>query len=138
MYFNMWRCGGRPNDRMHQKIVASNSDLIESGGPQSLIFSPFVDESGSRQSVIAGLCSLFLVGTTIDLVVPNYLGLSGLRYWSISAGIGYVYFLSCSVSFYPQLISNSKRRGTQISSANFCELNVLGFACYTVYNVSFY
>lgn len=52
--------------------------------------------------------------------------------------IGYTYFLCWSVSFYPQVISNLQRKSTQGLSPDFCALNVLGFACYTAYNVSLY
>lgn len=43
-----------------------------------------------------------------------------------------------SVSFYPQVISNFKRKSTAGLSPDFCVLNVIGFACYTIYTASFY
>lgn len=43
-----------------------------------------------------------------------------------------------SVSFYPQVISNFKRKSTAGLSVDFCVLNVIGFACYTAYSASLY
>jgi len=43
-----------------------------------------------------------------------------------------------SVSFYPQVITNFRRRTTHGLSADFAGLNVLGFACYAVYNIAMY
>ena len=43
-----------------------------------------------------------------------------------------------SVSFYPQVISNFKRKSTVGLSPDFVVLNVIGFACYTAYNAAFY
>ena len=44
----------------------------------------------------------------------------------------------CSVSFYPQVISNFKRKSTVGLSPDFCVLNVIGFNCYTAYNAALY
>jgi uncharacterized protein with PQ loop repeat len=104
----------------------------------SLMASPITDETGSLKSVIAGLCTLFVVGATIGLALPKNDTLPTPVYRSVSAAIGYVYFLAWSVSFYPQVISNYKRRSTIGLSPDFCVLNVLGFACYATYNVSFF
>ena len=103
----------------------------------SLLASPIVDESGSPQQVFYGLLTLFVVGATIGLLTPKNPALTPIwRY--ISAAIGYIYFLCWSVSFYPQVISNFKRKTTQGLSADFCGLNVLGFACYASYNTAFF
>ena len=104
----------------------------------SLLASPLHDERGSARSVLAGLCSLFIIGATIGLVLPKNPALPTVWYRNASAAIGYIYFVCWSVSFYPQLVANFKRKSTQGLSADFCGLNVLGFVCYTAYNVSFY
>ena len=46
--------------------------------------------------------------------------------------------LHLSVSFYPQVISNFKRKSTAGLSVDFCVLNVIGFAFYTAYSASLY
>jgi uncharacterized protein with PQ loop repeat len=116
----------------------------QSGSPSllyralSLIASPVLDESGGGKSVSVGLFSLFLIGSSIGLSMPKNEVLPTPWYRTVSACVGWIYFLCWSVSFYPQVISNFKRRTTQGLSADFCGLNVLGFACYSIYNVAFY
>lgn len=51
---------------------------------------------------------------------------------------GWTYFLSWSISFYPQVLLNHKRKSTSGLSPDFCFLNVLGFLAYSVYNSSLY
>lgn len=57
---------------------------------------------------------------------------------TLSACLGYTYFLMWSVSFYPQVWQNYRRRSTHGLSVDFCVLNGLGFLCYAIYNVAFY
>ncbi|CAJ1945598.1 unnamed protein product [Cylindrotheca closterium] len=104
----------------------------------SMFAAPLLDESGGIMAVLAGLFSLFLVGTTIGLIMPKNQDLSTEWYRTTSACIGWIYFMCWSVSFYPQVISNFKRGTTQGLSAEFCGLNVLGFACYSIYNGAFF
>jgi cystinosin len=100
--------------------------------------SPLTDDTGDIKSVLAGLCTLIVVGASIGLATPKNHDLPSPVYRYVSAVIGYVYFLAWSISFYPQVISNFKRSSTTGLSPDFCVLNVLGFACYTAYNVSFF
>lgn len=51
---------------------------------------------------------------------------------------GWTYFLAWSISFYPQVFLNHKRKSTNGLSPDFCALNVLGFFAYMVYNFSLY
>ncbi|MGK3746541.1 MAG: hypothetical protein ACI90V_013404 [Bacillariaceae sp.] len=55
-------------------------------------FIPITDETGSRKSVAAGLSTIFVVGTGIGLLTPKNPALTP-PYQSISAAIGYIYFL---------------------------------------------
>lgn len=50
---------------------------------------------------------------------------------------GWLYFLAWSLSFYPQLILNIRRRTTHGLTPDFIVLNVLGFTCYTVSTIGF-
>ncbi|KAF1838765.1 L-cystine transporter-like protein [Decorospora gaudefroyi] len=56
---------------------------------------------------------------------------------AISRVLGWSYFLAWSASFYPQPISNYKRRSTLGLAIDFPTLNVLGFTCYTISTASF-
>lgn len=53
-----------------------------------------------------------------------------------SAIIGWAYTILWTVSFYPFLISNIRRRSTQGVSIDFCLLNLLGMTAYTIYNIT--
>lgn len=108
------------------------------GRALSLMASPLTDDTGNLRSVLAGLLSLFLVGATIGLVTPKNHSLPTVWYQYVSASIGYIYFVAWSVSFYPQVVSNFQRQSTVGLSADFCVLNVVGFACYAAYNASFF
>jgi cystinosin len=104
----------------------------------SLLASPLTDDTGSFKSVVAGLFSLFVVGAAIGLGLPKNQSLPSPWYRSVSAVIGWIYFVAWSVSFYPQVLSNYKRRCTIGLSPDFCVLNVIGFSCYATYNVTFF
>lgn len=99
---------------------------------------PFMDEQGSPAAVATGVLTLGVVGTLIGLVAPKSSDLNGIIYPYVSSSLGYTYFLMWSISFYPQMITNFKRRTTSGLSPDFCLLNVIGFACYSIYNLSLY
>ncbi|VDM26960.1 unnamed protein product, partial [Toxocara canis] len=52
--------------------------------------------------------------------------------------VGWIYFVAWSVSFYPQIYLNFKRRSVVGLNFDFLLLNIIGFACYTFYNVLMY
>ncbi|KAF9981547.1 hypothetical protein BGZ65_003816 [Modicella reniformis] len=56
----------------------------------------------------------------------------------LSHVLGWVYFIAWSASFYPQAILNWRRKSVQGLSIDFIYLNVLGFLCYSIFNLSFY
>jgi cystinosin len=84
------------------------------------------------------MITLFVVGSAVGLGLPKNRSLPTPWYRSLSAAIGYIYFVAWSVSFYPQVLSNFRRRSTVGLSPDFCVLNVIGFACYATYNVAFF
>ncbi|KAI1721032.1 PQ loop repeat domain-containing protein [Ditylenchus destructor] len=51
---------------------------------------------------------------------------------------GWIYFFAWSISFYPQIILNYKRKSVVGLNFDFLVLNVIGFFCYTIYNVMLY
>ena len=104
-----------------------------------LMLSPLTDETGDAASVVTGLSTLFFVGGVLGVfIMPHDSHLHPPWYRIISAAIGYIYFLAWSVSFYPQVLTNFRRKTTQGLSVDFCLLNVLGFCCYTAYTVALY
>ncbi|XP_069082444.1 cystinosin [Pleurodeles waltl] len=49
--------------------------------------------------------------------------------------IGWIYFLAWSISFYPQVIENWRRKSVVGLSFDFLALNLTGFIAYSVFNV---
>ena len=59
--------------------------------------------------------------------------------WDIVSDVtGWGYFFAWSLSFYPQMIINYRRKSVEGFSVDFATLNVLGFFCYSVYACSFH
>ena len=56
----------------------------------------------------------------------------------LSAFCGITYFLAWSASFYPQVWLNYKRKSVVGLSFDYLNYNILGFTCYSIYNVSLY
>lgn len=56
----------------------------------------------------------------------------------LSHFVGWAYFIAWSASFYPQAILNWRRKSVQGLSMDFIYLNVLGFLCYSIFNLSFF
>ncbi|CAH8544004.1 unnamed protein product [Schistosoma turkestanicum] len=52
--------------------------------------------------------------------------------------IGWLYFAAWTVSFYPQLILNCKRKSVVGFNFDFAVLNVVGFLFYSIYNIGLY
>ncbi|XP_040605043.1 cystinosin isoform X3 [Mesocricetus auratus] len=53
----------------------------------------------------------------------------------INQVIGWIYFLAWSVSFYPQVIQNWRRKSVVGLSFDFLALNLTGFVAYSVFNI---
>ncbi|KAI6196726.1 hypothetical protein M3Y94_01143100 [Aphelenchoides besseyi] len=52
--------------------------------------------------------------------------------------VGWIYFAAWSISFWPQIILNFQRRSVVGLNFDFIALNILGFTCYSTYNVFLY
>ncbi|XP_057393036.1 cystinosin isoform X2 [Balaenoptera acutorostrata] len=53
----------------------------------------------------------------------------------INQVIGWIYFVAWSVSFYPQVITNWRRKSVVGLSFDFVALNLMGFVAYSVFNI---
>ncbi|XP_029158823.1 cystinosin homolog isoform X3 [Nylanderia fulva] len=58
--------------------------------------------------------------------------------YHISAVVGWVYFLAWSVSFYPQIYTNYKRKSVVGLNFDYLSLNVVGFLMYALFNCGLY
>ena len=52
--------------------------------------------------------------------------------------IGWIYFVAWSVSFYPQIFENIRRRSVVGLNFDFLAYNLLGFSVYSVFNIGLY
>ncbi|CAO1433342.1 unnamed protein product [Diamesa serratosioi] len=57
---------------------------------------------------------------------------------TISLIVGWIYFAAWSISFYPQLITNFKRKSVVGLNFDFMALNLIGHTLYAIFNVSLY
>lgn len=56
----------------------------------------------------------------------------------LSSIIGWIYFLAWSVSFWPQIFLNWKRKSVVGLNFDFVGLNVTGFIAYSIFNCILY
>ncbi|OQR99544.1 Lysosomal Cystine Transporter (LCT) Family [Achlya hypogyna] len=59
-------------------------------------------------------------------------------YNRISSIVGWIYFACWSVSFWPQVFLNWRRKSVVGLSLDFLVYNILGFGCYAVFNLAFF
>ncbi|MFH4975799.1 hypothetical protein AB6A40_002508 [Gnathostoma spinigerum] len=52
--------------------------------------------------------------------------------------VGWIYFIAWSVSFYPQILLNIRRKSVVGLNFDFLTLNIIGFTCYAFYNCLMY
>ncbi len=52
--------------------------------------------------------------------------------------VGWVYFVAWSVSFYPQIYENWKRKSVIGLNFDFVGLNIVGFALYGLFNAGLF
>lgn len=55
---------------------------------------------------------------------------------TISAIIGWIYFVAWSISFYPQIWENFQRKSVVGLNFDFIALNLTGFLSYSAYNIA--
>ena len=52
--------------------------------------------------------------------------------------VGWVYFVAWTLSFYPQIYENWRRKSVVGLNFDFLALNLVGFSIYSIYNVGLY
>jgi cystinosin len=98
---------------------------------------PSTQPSRYNYSNLVWLFGPWLIGITLGLLLCSHSTLPRPLN-KISASIGWVYFAAWSISFYPQIWTNYRRKSVVGLSIDFQILNMLGFLCYTIYNSSLY
>ncbi|CAG9817298.1 unnamed protein product [Phaedon cochleariae] len=92
----------------------------------------------------AGHCEIY--GNISDPIYKNFTSEAYLRVTvyknagldTFSAVIGWIYFVAWSVSFYPQIYINWKRKSVVGLNFDFIILNVIGFTLYSIFNLGLY
>ena len=56
----------------------------------------------------------------------------------IIAIVGWIYFVAWSISFYPQIIENFRRRSVVGLNFDFLAYNLTGFLAYGIFNIGLY
>jgi len=100
------------------------------------IYKLFTSE-GSRRDIVKGVVFVLFLGVGVSLFSPVDSALT-LPYAYISSAIGYTYFVSWSISFYPQIFLNIQRKTTIGWSPDYALYNVFGFLYYSIYNIAFF
>ena len=83
--------------------------------------------------------TIFVFVLVLGLALGFALPPDGYRepYGYISSCVGWIYFSAWSVSFWPQIFLNWSRKSVEGLSFDFLSLNLLGFACYSAYNLGY-
>ncbi len=110
----------------------NNNNTIMSSSSQQNSFNPH-EEKTNFKHLIYKILTLLTSGTILGIILPKNKDLPTPTSQYLSSIIGYTYFLCWSVSFYPQIILNYKRKNTTGLSPDFSILNVVGFTCYSIY-----
>lgn len=79
----------------------------------------------------------FIIYSTSNLFVRVVVAMSKILI-RISSVIGWCYFVAWSISFYPQIYTNFRRKSVVGLNFDFLSLNIIGFLLYGVFNAALY
>jgi LCT (Lysosomal Cystine Transporter) family transporter len=108
--------------------VSSNATRLEVLAPNAGQAELSFVEAGGYNVTISNLDELFL-----HVFVVHSRGLN-----VFNSVIGWVYFVAWSISFYPQIIYNFRRKSVVGLNFDFLAYNLLGFSVYSAYNIGLY
>ncbi|KAM4698939.1 cystinosin [Discoglossus pictus] len=94
----------------------------------------------TAEAVDVGQVTAYLHSTYLNKTGPRirFLVIHSLSLQVFEQIIGWIYFLAWSVSFYPQVFENWRRKSVVGLSFDFLALNLTGFISYSVFNVGLY
>uniref|UniRef100_A0A3B3SAA5 Cystinosin, lysosomal cystine transporter n=1 Tax=Paramormyrops kingsleyae TaxID=1676925 RepID=A0A3B3SAA5_9TELE len=115
-------------------IILLPEEVLLPAGAQSSSFEVHAEKVGQ---VTAYLCSdsSDLRGFTARI---RFLVIRSRILEIINQVIGWIYFLAWSISFYPQVYENWKRKSVVGLNFDFLALNLTGFIAYSVFNVGLF
>lgn len=86
---------------------------------------------------VAGGAFVLALGLALGAAVPPDQSLQE-PYRSLSSMMGWIYFSAWSVSFWPQVLINYRRKSVVGLSFDYVFLNLIGFSCYSAYNAGYF
>jgi cystinosin len=89
------------------------------------------------RTVVVGALGVALAGLILGFTVPPDDSLP-VPWRTASNVIGWTYFSAWTLSFWPQVLINARRRSVVGLSFDFVLLNLVGFSCYSAYNCGLY
>ncbi|KAM6921188.1 cystinosin [Xenentodon cancila] len=95
-----------------------------------------VDFSVTAQDV--GQVTTYLLSNNTDVTRIRFVVIHSNVLSVISQAIGWIYFLAWSVSFYPQVWENWRRKSVIGLNFDFLALNLTGFIAYSVFNIGLF
>nr|XP_045745619.1 cystinosin isoform X3 [Mirounga angustirostris] len=106
--------------------------------PDEVVVPPGVTDSSFQvTSQDVGQVTVYLHGNHSNQTGPriHFLVIHSSVVSIINQVIGWIYFVAWSISFYPQVITNWRRKSVIGLSFDFVALNLTGFVAYSVFNI---
>nr|8DKE_P Chain P, Isoform 2 of Cystinosin [Homo sapiens]8DKI_P Chain P, Isoform 2 of Cystinosin [Homo sapiens]8DKM_P Chain P, Isoform 2 of Cystinosin [Homo sapiens] len=106
--------------------------------PDEVVVPPGVTNSSFQvTSQNVGQLTVYLHGNHSNQTGPRirFLVIRSSAISIINQVIGWIYFVAWSISFYPQVIMNWRRKSVIGLSFDFVALNLTGFVAYSVFNI---
>ncbi|XP_075850333.1 cystinosin isoform X2 [Microcebus murinus] len=117
-------------------FASKNITILEL--PDKVLVPPGVTDSSFQvTSRNVGQVTIYLHGNHSNQTGPRirFLVIHSSVVSIINQVIGWIYFVAWSVSFYPQVIKNWRRKSVIGLSFDFVALNLTGFVAYSVFNI---
>ena len=142
------------NNIMDEELVSYSSSALlahhnRKSSRQRRLVRSIIGRYDSPCAILLGFTGIILLGSFLAFLFPSsssseeeeedQQSSSSSSYWdSISNILGYTYFLSWTLSFYPQIITNyhHPEKAMKGLSLDFIVWNIIGFALYAVYTTS--
>jgi hypothetical protein len=121
-------------DVQHTDLISVSPSSLEVRG--DVVVNVTVKATGAGHSEVVANISNPAINTNNAYVRVTVNKIAGLDTFSLV--VGWVYFVAWSVSFYPQIYINFKRKSVVGLNFDFLALNLVGFTLYGVFNLGLY
>jgi cystinosin len=121
-------------DVQHTDLISVSPSSVEVRA--DVVVNVTVKATGAGHSEVVANISNPAINTNNAYVRVTVNKIAGLDTFSLV--VGWVYFVAWSVSFYPQIYINFKRKSVVGLNFDFLALNLVGFTLYGVFNLGLY